>query len=141
MRRIKAVFLALALAVTGCFGTALANEDIMPLASPTLHSHLITLKPWTHKGEIKLGYAISPVDTADAVGISSVDFYRESGHWAGGALGTTANGLVGSGLSHVGDYYFTGTSGERYYAVVTIFATIDNVTDSKTFVTDTVTAP
>lgn len=141
MRRIKAVILALALAVTGCFGTALADEGIMPIASPTISSSLITLKPWTHTGEIKLGYSISPVGDADKVGVSSIDFYRESGHWAGGVLGTTDNGLVGSGLAHVGDYYFTGTSGERYYAVVTIFATIDDVTDSKTFVTDTVTAP
>ncbi|MBO5035016.1 MAG: hypothetical protein J6C43_05350 [Oscillospiraceae bacterium] len=142
MKRIVSIALAAVLALTCCFGSAFANDEIMPLSSPTLMGHQVTMLPGNISGELRISYTVNAKRSADEVGISSIEIYRSTGAYVETIYGTTDNGLVRtSAVKHMATYSYTGAeSGEFYYAKVTVYATIDGVTDSETITTATVEA-
>lgn len=142
MKRIISIALATVLALTCCFGSAYANDDIMPLSSPTLMGYEITMKSGNVSGELRISYDVNAVSRADEVGISSIEIYRSTGAYVETIYGTTANGLVRtSAVTNMATYSYTGAdSGEFYYAKVTVYATIKGVTDSEIITTATVEA-
>ena len=143
MKRIMSLALAAALALTCCFGSAFANEDIIPLSSPTIMGQGVTMLPGNEPGELRITYDINAKRSADEVGVLSIEIYRSTGAYVETIYGTTANGLIRtSALLHSGTYsYKNAESGEFYYAVVTLYATIGSLTDSETITTATVEAP
>lgn len=143
MKRIVSIALSAVLALTCCFGSALANDEIMPLSSPTLMGHEVTMKPGNVSGELRISFNVNAVSRADEVGILSIDLYRSTGAYVETIYGTTANGLVRtSTVKHMATYSYTGLeSGKYYYADVTVYATIDGVTDSEVITTATVKVP
>ena len=142
MKRIASIVLAAVLALTCCFGSALANDGIMPLSSPTLMGYEVTMKSGNVSGELRISFNVNAKRSADEVGISSIEIYRSTGAYVETIYGTTDNGLVRtSAVKHMATYSYTGAeSGEFYYAKVTVYATIDGVTDSETITTATVEA-
>lgn len=142
MKRIVSIALAAALALTCCFGAAFANDGIMPLSSPTLMGHQVTMLPGNISGELRISYTVNAVSRADEVGILSIDLYRSTGAYVETIYGTTANGLVRTdAVTNMATYSYTGLeSGKYYYADVTVYATIDGVTDSEVITTATVKA-
>lgn len=143
MKRIVSIALAAALALTCCFGSAFANDEIMPLSSPTLMGHEVTMKSGNISGELRISFTVNAKRNADEVGILSIDLYRSTGAYVETIYGTTANGLVRtSTVTHMATYSYTGLeSGKYYYADVTVYATIDGVTDSEVITTATVKVP
>lgn len=142
MKRIMSIVLTAALALACCFGSAFANDEIMPLSSPTLMGHEVTMLPGKVSGELRISYDVAAKRSADEVGVLSIEIYRSTGAYVETIYGTTANGLVRtSAVEHVGTYSYTNAeSGKFYYAKVTVYATIDGVTDSETITTATVEA-
>lgn len=142
MKRIMSIVLAAALTLTCCFGSAFANDDIMPLSSPTIMGQEVTMKSGNVSGELRISYDICAVSRADELGVLSIEIYRSTGAYVETIYGTTANGLVRtSAVEHVGTYSYTNAeSGKFYYAVVTLYATIGSLTDSETITTATVEA-
>lgn len=143
MKRILSIALAAALALTCCFGSAFANDEIMPMSSPTLMGHAVAMDAGNIPGELRISYTVNAVSRADEVGISSIEIYRSTGAYVETIYGTTDNGLVRtSAVTNMATYSYTGAeSGKFYYAKVTVYATIKGVTDSETVVTATVKAP
>lgn len=144
MKRIISIALAAVLALTCCFGSAFANDDgVMPLSSPTIMGQSASMRSGNETGELRINYDINAKRSADEVGVLSIAIYRSTGAYVETIYGTTDNGLVlTSSIKHMGTYSYTNAeSGKYYYAEVTVYATIDGVTDSETITTATVKAP
>lgn len=143
MKRIISIALAAVLALTCCFGSAFANDGIMPLSSPTIMGQGASMKGGNVPGELRISYDINAVSSADEVGVLSIAIYRSTGAYVETIYGTTDNGLVRTfAIKNMGTYSYTNAeSGKFYYAEVTLYATIDGVTDSETITTATVKAP
>lgn len=143
MKRILSIALAAALALTCCFGSAFANDEIMPLSSPTIMGQSACMDGGKVPGELRISYDINSKRSADELGVLSIEIYRSTGVYVETIYGTTANGLVRtSAIEHAGTYSYTNAeSGKFYYAVVTLYATIGSLTDSETITTATVKAP
>lgn len=143
MKRIVSIALAAVLALTCCFGSAFANDDVMPLSSPTIMGQGASMTGGNIPGELRINYDINAVSSADEVGVLSIVIYRSTGAYVETIYGTVDNGLVcTSTYKHMGTYSYTGAeSGKYYYAEVTLYATIGNLTDSETITTATVKVP
>lgn len=144
MKRVVSMALAAVLALTCCFGSALANDDgIMPLSSPTIMGQSASMKAGNFSGELRINYNINAVKSADEVGVLTIELYNSDGSYADTVYGSTSNGLVRtSAIKNMGTYSYTGAeSGKYYYAVVTLYATIGSVSDSVEVTTATVKAP
>lgn len=139
--RLTGLALALLFAIN-CSGYALATSSDMLRASPTLNSYSAILKAGTTSGTVRISYDVIANKTASSVGISSIVIYKSNGDYVDTITGTERNGLIATkSVSHSSSYSYSGTSGTSYYAEVTVFATIDGVTDSRTVTTNTVKAP
>ena len=143
MKRIVSIALTAALALACCFGSAFANDEIMPLSSPTIMGQSASMKGGNVSGELRISFDINAKRSADEVGVLSIEIYRSTGAYVETIYGTVDNGLVlTSSIKHAGTYSYTNAeSGKFYYAVVTLYATIGSLTDSETITTATVKAP
>lgn len=139
MKKFFACFLAVALLLT-CCGTAFA-ADVDPFASSTITGYSAALSPG-NSGQIKLIYSVGASATATSIGVSSIKIYKSNGTQVKTITGTKSNGLLTSGTNKkTGTYTYSGVSGTTYYAVVTLTATVNGVTDSKPVTTNTAKAP
>lgn len=146
MKRAISIMLIFSLALGCCLTNAFADEGIMPMASPTIMSQYAIMDPGTktgiNTGSLEISYDITAKSSATELGVSSIKLYRSDGTYITTIIGTTENGLIGSGLEHMDTYsYVGGVSGRYYYAEVTLFATIGDISDSVTITTATVKAP
>ncbi len=142
MKRITAFSLALILAVVCCVGTAFAaNGGVSsPMSSPTITMKSAYLSAGDDPGEVDVEFNITATGNASQLGVSSIVIHKPDGSTYT-VLGSVGNHFIGSGLIHGSMYTYKGESGKSYYAEVTFFATIGSVTDSKTVVTKSITAP
>lgn len=144
MKRVISIFLAALFVFGCCFNFVLAADGgITPLASPTIMGQGAVMKAGTKSGELRISYDINAIDIADEVGVSSIKLYKSDGSYVTTITGSKSNGLIRyDALKHMGTYSYTGaTSGQYYYAIVTLYATIGNVSDSEEVTTATVKAP
>ncbi len=140
MKRLTTMLLALSLTLACCLGVAAAADDgIAPLASVTITKTSAVSYTGDNTGEIDIEYNIMATGLADKLGVSTIVIHKPDGS-TDTVTGTTKNGLVGSGVSHLGTYTYTGIAGKSYYAEVTLFSTIGSNSDSRTITTRTVTA-
>ncbi len=111
-------------------------------ASPTLSSYGVVLTKGSSGGKVIITYDVLANSVAESLGVSSIVIYKSSGDYVTTIYPTTLNGLkTSNAMWHRSSYTYSGTSGVSYYAMVTVFATINGVTDSRTVKTNTVTAP
>jgi len=113
-----------------------------PYASPTLHSYAAWFDAGSESGEVVLSYDVTANNIADSLGVSSIQICNANGLPIRLISGSVSNYMVGeNSVNHTGYYRYLGNPGSTYYAVVTVFATIDGVTDSRTITTKRATAP
>lgn len=138
MKRFATMLLALALSC--CLGVAVASgSEINPRASLTIAKTSAAAYTGDNLGEVDIEYNIMATTRADKLGVSSIVIYKPDGTTYT-VTGTTKNGLISSGGSHLGTYTYKGIKGHSYYAEVTLFATIGSDTDSRTITTNRATA-
>lgn len=91
-------------------------------------------------GKMDVSFKVVAPLLASKIGVSKLEIYQESGTKMVTVYGSAANGLQSSNTSlYTGTYHFTGTPGTAYYAVVTVFASDEDGSDSRTIVTNSVT--
>lgn len=138
LKRTFSFFLSLALVTTLC-GAAFALED---RASTTLTSYNVSCAAGTKNGELRFSYDVKAKETADSVGVSSIELYSSGGVYMTTILGSTKNGLIESdSVICKGTYSHTAVPGNSYYAAITVFAQIGDDYDSRIITTNIVTAP
>lgn len=141
-RRILSAILALAISMTLCIGYSFAASNSVFRASPTLSEYNAKVSKGYLSGDIIISYDVEANIEAESVGASSIKIYKSNGSYVATITGTEDNDLIGTNtVLHSSSYTYHGVSGTYYYAVVTVFATIDGVTDSRTITTKTVQAP
>ena len=111
-------------------------------ASKTLAHYNVLVLEGDDSGEIDITYDVQASKIVDKAGVSSIKVYKSNGSYVTTITGTTRNGLIGTDTNrHRSTYTYQGVSGESYYFVLTIFATIGSDSDSRTVTTNTVKAP
>lgn len=142
MKRLISSLLAVLIVWNCCTVTASASHEIMPMASTTIVLYAASMTAGAKSGQLYINYNITAKRSASAVGASSIEIYKSDGTLLKTISGSTSNGLVSSGIKKMGTYCFDdAVSGQYYYAVVTLLATIGSDSDSETVTTATVKAP
>lgn len=138
-QRICSFVLAIVLACSMCVGSASAGTSDILRSSPTLTRYSAIITKGNDSGKIVITYDVAATDIADSLGVSKMEIYRANGSYVTTIYPTSQNNFTNSNtVRHRASYTYDGTSGTSYYAVVTVFATIDGVTDSRTITTNTV---
>ena len=138
--RIFAMALSAVILLSAFCGSTASASSLR--ASPTLHSYNAIATQSSSTGKIVITYDVTANTIADSIGVSNIKIYKSNGSYVTTIYATSSNNLKGSNtVRHRTSYTYTGTSGTYYYAQVTVFATIDGVTDSRTITTNTVKAP
>ena len=133
-----AVAFALAILI---LGSATASASTLR-SSPTLSSYGVVLTKGSDTGKVVITYDVLANSVAESLGVSKIEIYKSNKEYVTTIYPTSLNGLkTTNAMWHRSSYTYTGTSGTSYYAEVTVFATIDGVTDSRTVTTNTVKAP
>lgn len=128
------------LAITNFCGTTASAS--VARSSPTLSSYSAVATQGNSAGEIIITYDVCANAIASSLGVSKIEIYKLNGSYVTTIYPTSLNGLKTSkAMWHRSSYTYTGISGTYYYAEVTVFATIDGVTDSRTVTTNSVKAP
>lgn len=141
-RRALSVILILAICITLCISSSFASENSVLRGSPTLSEYNAKVSKGYSSGKIIISYDVEANDFSELVGVSSIKIYKSNGSYVTTITGTVENNLIGTNTPlHRSSYTYQGVSGTYYYAVVTVFATIDGVTDSRTITTKSVQAP
>ena len=107
-------------------------------ASKTLAHYTVLVSEGDDSGEIDITYDVQ----ASKAGVSSIKVYKSDDSYVTTIRGTTRNGLIGTDTNrHRSTYTYQGVSGESYYFVLTVFATVGSDSDSRTVTTNTIKAP
>lgn len=141
-RRALSAILTLTIIITLCISSSFASEYSTFRASPTLSAYNAKVSKGYATGEIIISYDVEANDIGESVGVSAIKIYKSNGSYITTIKPAEDNDLVGTNTAlHRSSYTYHGTSGTYYYAKVTVFATINGVTDSRTITTNTVQAP
>jgi len=140
--RISSLFIVLALTCMMSLSTVAFAAGPVPYSSPTLLSYAAWAKTGRDPGVVRITYDVTANTIADSLGVSSIQICNANGLPIQMASGSVLNGMIiEDSVNHQGTYLYSGNPGSTYYAVVTVFATIDGVTDSRTISTTKVAAP
>lgn len=142
MKKYRIILFAIVvmLAITNLCGTTASAS--VSRSSPTLSSYSAVATQGSSTGKIVITYDVCANAIASSLGVSRIEIYKSNGTYVTTIYPTSLNGLkTTNAMWHRSSYTYTGTSGTYYYAEVTVFATIDGVTDSRTVTTNTVKAP
>lgn len=138
-KRILPLFTALVL----LFAVSTTAAAVEMRSSPTLaiYSAKIT-QGATGTGKLIISYDVSANTEANEVGVAAIKIYKANGSYVTTIIGSTENGLIAPDTErHRSSYTYTGITGTKYYAIVTVTATIGSKTDSKDYTTNTEIAP
>lgn len=142
MKRVLSLFLAFLLCLSTCVSFSFAAEDSLLRSSPTLARYNAMITKGSSSGNIIISYDVLANIEAESVGVSSIKIYKSNMSYVTTIIGTAENGLIATDTdSHRSSYTYHGISGTYYYAEVTVTATINGVTDSRTITTNTLKAP
>ena len=116
--------------------------NIEPRESYVFSNYWLSAYEGTESGEIKIAFSVTCSHPTSIIGISSIEIYRTNGTHVHTENGTIENGLLRNGGNCAGTYVYPyGVSGLSYYAVVNFYGVADGITDTRSIITDTVTAP
>lgn len=124
--------------------TVITASAVEMRSSPTLARYNAKItKGAAGSGNLVISYDVSANTEAEEVGVSSIKIYKaETNRYVTTITGSVQNGMIATDTEwHRSSYTYRGTSGVEYYAVLTVTATIDSTTDSKTYTTNSATAP
>lgn len=128
-------------ALIGIVYTPSYAAEIEPRESYVFSSYWVMAYEGESDGEIKIAFSVTCSHFTSVIGVSSISIYRTNGTHVHTEEGTVENGLLRNGGSCAGTYIYQGVSGANYYAVVKFYGVADGITDTRTIITDTVTAP
>lgn len=136
------IALSLVIAFSVCSEVAMAGTSDALRSSPTLFRYSAIAAQGSSSGKVVITYDVTANTEADSLGVSQMKIYKSDGGFVTTIYPTSLNNFKASNtVRHRSSYTYTGISGTYYYAEVTVFATIDGVTDSRTVTTNTVKAP
>lgn len=116
-----------------------ADSNVIPYGSICISGYNASLKLGTGKGAVKISYTVTSSKPAKTIGVSQIEIYKSDGTKETTITGTVANGLLReSAGTKTGTYTYRGTSGESYYAKVTLYVACESGNDSRTVTTKTV---
>lgn len=138
-KRILPLFTALVLLFTA--STTAAAVEMRSSPTLAIYSAMIT-QGAAGTGKLIISYDVRANTEAKEVGVAAIKIYKANGSYVTTITGTTQNGLIATDTErHRSSYTYTGTTGTKYYAIVTVTATIGSKSDSKDYTTNTETAP
>lgn len=152
-RYVLSLLTAFIMAMTTLGGIAQATPVVIPegatymfgapKASPTLALYSTSIEQGSAPGCLKIYFDVRAKSKAEEVGVSYIDIYDFDGRYEATISSSPYNNFLAKNTSSHSSfcYYPSATSGESYYAIVTVTATIDGVSDSKEVITNTVEAP
>jgi hypothetical protein len=129
MKRILSAVLVLALMLSALCVNAWATESA-PLAPEEIEEGIAatllvdgfwaTLSQGNSTGKLVLTYYVSAlISSPTKIGVQRINVYRANGTLASSIIGTTSNGLIGSGTSYrTGTYTLSLSAGTGYYCDV-----------------------
>ncbi len=143
MKRVLALVLAVLMSFSCCTGMTAAVERIPDSTqeSPTISTRSAVMRAGDERGQLRINYSVTSTGYAESIGLSKIVVYDYYNNPVATIRGSRSEGTVGTGRGNAGDVYFYGTPGEVYYADVTVFAIIGNVSDYKTMYTGSVLCP
>lgn len=142
MQRVLSLIVALAISMALCGSFSFASDNGMLRSSPTLSEYNAKVSKGYSSGKIIVSCDVEANTKAESLGVSSIKIYKSNGSYVTTITGTEDNNLIKTNsVLHSPSYTYQGISGTYYYAKVTVFATIDGVSDSRTITTKTVQAP
>jgi hypothetical protein len=116
--------------------------ELSPRASLYLNSYGASMYKGSTAGNVRVEFTVLATEHSDYVGVSELIIYKSNGTRAATVRGTVGNGLLCDDTQvHIGHYDYYGVPGTSYYAILTMYAERDGGSDSKTYITNTVTAP
>ena len=137
-KRILSLAAALVLLVTA----SVTVSAVELRSSPTLAIYSAKITKGSTAGNIIISYDVSANTQAEEVGVSCIEIYDSDDALIKTITGTTRNGLIETNEQrHRSSYTYRGTSGVEYYAIVTVYAKINGVSDSKEYTTNSCKAP
>jgi len=140
-KRVLSLFVTLMLIFSTSVPSAAAQNAGLR-SSPTLASYIAKVSEGSVPGNVIISYDVTANTLAEEVGVSTIKVYDSSDKCVATITGSWWNGLIATNTErHRSSYTYKGESGTTYYAVVTVFATIGGVSDSRDYTTKTVTAP
>lgn len=141
MKKLTLIITCLVLLLTATCQMASATENSTH-ASLYLDNYVAFLYQGARgTGIIDIEFDVTATRISDYVGVSQIEIYESDDTYVTTIDGSVDNGLLREDASIIaGNYYYTGTIGKSYYAVLTMYAERDGGSDSKLFTTNTVTA-
>lgn len=115
--------------------------ETQPRESYVFSNYWVMGHEGTTAGEINVSFSVTCSHPTTIIGASSIEIYRTNGTHVHTEEGTVENGLLRNGGICTDTYTYQGVSGEKYYAVVNFYGVADGITETRTLVTDTITAP
>lgn len=141
IKKIALVFVCLVLMTAAICPTVFAAENSTQASLYLSNYGAVLYTGARGTGTLDIDFNVTATRRSDYVGISKVEFYTSDGTLEATITGTVDNGLLRENATIIaGNYYYTGTIGTSYYAVLTMYAERDGGSDSKLYTTNTVTA-
>lgn len=140
MKKIISIFLAASIFAGMMYAPAYAAQ-IEPRESYVFSSYWVMIYEGNSAGKINVDFSVMCSHPTTIIGVSSIEIYRANGTHVYTEEGTIENGLLRNGGNCTGTYTYQGISGLSYYAVVNFYGVADGITDTRSIITDTVTAP
>lgn len=124
------------------FTSAASAVEAIPYSSKIIDICNIEINTGSNAGEVNISYDIQAGFAVDSIGIASIKIYKSDKTYVTTITGTPTNGLIRYKTAiNNSSYTYSGVSGTTYYAEVTVAAASGSLYDSRTFVTEKVTAP
>lgn len=145
LKHILVLVCTFALCAGASFPALAANTE--EIVSPRASDYLTYYTVYALKesgGEVIIEFEVEATGRMNLVGASYIVVQEKVGSkWIGVKtyFGSTSNGmLAGDDYSHVGNITYIGTPGKEYRALVTVYAENNKGDDSRTIITNSVTA-
>ena len=92
-------------------------------------------------GDIDIEFTVTGMGTMDELGVKTIKVYKSNGTLVKTFSYTSYDEMMGYDTGrHSGVVTYSGTEGQKYYAVVTFYGKNSAGSDSRTYTTSTVTA-
>lgn len=142
-------FFALVCTLVLCAGLtvpawAADTEEIAPRRASDYLTYYAAYALTAPNGGVVIEFEVEGTGRMDLVGASYIVVQEKVGtKWIGVStyLGSTSNGMLsGNDYSHIGSITYQGTPGKEYRALATVYAENSSGDDSRTIITNSVTA-
>lgn len=140
MKKVVSTVLSIC-ALVGIVCTPVYATQVEPRESYVFSSYWAVPYEGEKTGEINIAFSVTCSHPTTIIGVSSIEIYKTNGTYVHTEEGTIENGFLRNGGNCVGTYTYLGTPGVNYYAVVNFYGVADGITDTRSIITESVTAP